>query len=703
MSKPRTPSQRKAYRDHAQRLIKYAAQVQSVYDALCQRAASIVEASGYDGEGEFSFGDYADIERTVKDMMAQWVREMQFVVHSGTSEEWKQSNIIQDLLAKKVLKSYQAQVDGEKAKAYFQPNSDALKAFQERADHGMNLSDRIWNSVPSVRRELECTISTAVEKGFSAVTLSKRLSQYLSDFPSMQRDYTEKYGHAADCRDCEYNSIRLARTEINMAYRTAEQKRWQQFDFVTGYEIKLSGSHPRADICDDLQGKYPKDFVWTGWHPQCYSDDSEVLTSRGWLLFRSVEPSDKILSLNPETRNVEWVGAVASHCYERKGEMVRFHNKSLDCLVTPEHQMVYLNKCDGRIKKCPAKDYTKGMGGFYRSCKYDAPDVKEIIIEGKSYDFDLFCEFMGYWLSDGSIEKDRSGVVIAQKDGQPYKGLMIDSVRRMGFEPNVQEETITFYNSPLRRYLSHFGKAHDKYIPLEIKTASKRQIMIFLDAFIKCDGSIRFRPDCRFTGSHGWGFSQKTPERVYFTTSERMAGDLSELILKVGHRPSFGLSPAGVAKKKDGTIIKSNYDCWRITECLSVTATVFYKETVDYDGNVYDLTLERNHIMYIRRNGKCFWGSNCLCMALPIIMSEDDYWRMREGEPVKEQQITEVPDKVHEWVGDNADRIERAAERGTLPYWLRDNAGLLDSVTAKNVEPALREIIEEKATFTAAT
>ena len=48
-------------------------------------------------------------------------------------------------------------------------------------------------------------------------------------------------------------------------------------DFVVGYEIKLSGNHnckgvPKGryyDICDQLAGKYPKDFEWNGWHPVC--------------------------------------------------------------------------------------------------------------------------------------------------------------------------------------------------------------------------------------------------------------------------------------------------------------------------------------------------------------------------------------------------------------------------------------------------
>ena len=58
-------------------------------------------------------------------------------------------------------------------------------------------------------------------------------------------------------------------TETNMAYRTADHKRWQNLEFVKGFEVKLSGSHPATDICDSLKGPYPKTFLFTGWHPQC--------------------------------------------------------------------------------------------------------------------------------------------------------------------------------------------------------------------------------------------------------------------------------------------------------------------------------------------------------------------------------------------------------------------------------------------------
>ncbi len=72
-------------------------------------------------------------------------------------------------------------------------------------------------------------------------------------------------------RSSARNAQRLARTEINMAYRTAKQERWKSFDFVVGYEVKITQNKEKhvEDICDSLQGKYPKTFKFTGWHPQC--------------------------------------------------------------------------------------------------------------------------------------------------------------------------------------------------------------------------------------------------------------------------------------------------------------------------------------------------------------------------------------------------------------------------------------------------
>ena len=73
--------------------------------------------------------------------------------------------------------------------------------------------------------------------------------------------------------------MRVTRTETNMAYRRADHERWQQMDFVLGIKIELSNQHPVTDICDFVQGDYPKDFVFDGWHPQCFCYATPILVS----------------------------------------------------------------------------------------------------------------------------------------------------------------------------------------------------------------------------------------------------------------------------------------------------------------------------------------------------------------------------------------------------------------------------------------
>lgn len=241
-------------------------------------AAKAVSRTKYspDSDKPFKWSDYPQTKKQIDDIQAQFVDDIHAAIYRGTSEEWKNSNEAQDLIANKVLRAYNAQVDKEKYKVLYQTNSDALKAFQNRKDKGLNISAKLWQQSMIYKEELEAAISCAIQKGTSAVTLSKQISKYLLDFPLLQKDYKDRYGSAEHIQDCEYRSIRLARSEINMAYRTAENERWKQMDFVVGYEIKLSSSHhsrmPHGDICDTLAGKYPKDFTWTGWHPNdlCY-------------------------------------------------------------------------------------------------------------------------------------------------------------------------------------------------------------------------------------------------------------------------------------------------------------------------------------------------------------------------------------------------------------------------------------------------
>jgi hypothetical protein len=66
-----------------------------------------------------------------------------------------------------------------------------------------------------------------------------------------------------------------------MAHHERTYERWKQLDFVVGFRVVLSGSHPEEDICDELQGEYPKDFKFPGWHPQCMCHTIAIIKGEG--------------------------------------------------------------------------------------------------------------------------------------------------------------------------------------------------------------------------------------------------------------------------------------------------------------------------------------------------------------------------------------------------------------------------------------
>ena len=453
MGKPRTPSQKKAYAALKGRLNQYSHMVQTVYDTLNAEAAKLALSTGYEGDGEFSWDDYPKTQKRIADLQARFVGDISSVVYAGTSQEWAESNLLQDLLVNKALKSYKAQVHGKKYAVYYQPNSEALKAFQERADHGMNLSDRLWKQSQGYRRELECAIGTAVEKGTSAVTLSKRISKYLTNFDQLKADYKEKYGKAADCHDCEYNSIRLARTEINMSYRTAEQKRWQQLDFVLGYEIKLSGSHPVTDICDELKGRYPKDFVWTGWHPSCMCYSIPILKTEEEFWADDDTPSESAVNDVPDKVH-EWLGENAERLEKaaERGTLPYWLRDNPQLLegMTAKKVEPALREIIGEADYSDIKEKVATLTAPHQRQTYVAFEpFSPIIVEKLREQHDLKNKLKLF----ESIINDERATVLNETEGAKtvmfpgHKGVKTDSwkaTKQMAYDINIHGESVAF-------------------------------------------------------------------------------------------------------------------------------------------------------------------------------------------------------------------------------------------------------------------
>ena len=695
---------------------------QFISDATAQTTRVLPQGIG-DGENkDFFFRDYPALSRQIDTLLRGLSSRLTKTIEAGCEWSWDLANAKNDNMLSKVLESIgRERVPLKALERWSQKNLPALAAFEKRRIGGMNLSDKVWAYTKGIKGDLELALDIGIGQGMSADRLSRVVREYLKEPDRLYRRVRDEKGvlrlsksasnyHPGQgvYRSSYKNAVRLTATETNMAYRTADNERMNQMEWILGYEVHISDTNhtcldshgvpqPFYDICDELQGRYPKWFVFKGWHPNCYDEESEVYTSNGWKRFADVKSKDLILTINPYSFDLEWSPFKYAIKSQYKGKMIHFFNRSYDALITPDHEVLGLDK---NIREPIFMRTTAEKCGktrpIYRSSEWVGNYITEVKIGDLSVPYALFAEFMGYWLSDGNLGH-KWAVVIAQQD--EHKKAIYDCIAAMGMKPRYNDKSgkVEFNNKDWYIYLQQFGTCADKFIPQEIKDATPDQIQIFLDAFISCDGYIK-KPRS-FVGNRGGVCNPTEGERVYFTSSKRMADELGELILKIGRRPSFkiGSKKGTVSQFKNG-VYATNYDCWTISECRSKTVTQYNKEEIDYNGWVYDLVLEKNATMYIRRNGKCFWGSNCRCYITTILPEREEMinYLAAMDENGKSSykltgEVTEMPKQFNEWVADNTDRIEKAQERGKLPYFLRDNptAWNLDASVQKEEKPIL--------------
>lgn len=263
----------------------YVQAIDAMYNQAINEFAKIAATAKIDENKPFAFSDYPATSNRAQQIISQLAAKMKAVITKGSRNQWLYACKKNDEFIASIMNT--SKISQAKLQKMQDRNLDALSTFQGRKVNGMDLSQRVWKYTGQMKKTMELGIDVAVGKGTSAAVLSKELRKFLVDPDNLFRRVKDKRGQlglskAAKAlnpgqgvyRSSYKNAMRLTRSEINLAYKQADQLRWQQLDFVTGYEVKLSNNHtlngePFKDICDKLVGRYPKNFVFKGWHPQC--------------------------------------------------------------------------------------------------------------------------------------------------------------------------------------------------------------------------------------------------------------------------------------------------------------------------------------------------------------------------------------------------------------------------------------------------
>lgn len=286
-------------REHDRRLLLYQQRIEAIYDEYAQEAALIGASVGnVAADTLFSFSDYPLTQKRVRNLLSGLKNDLFVCIVNGVRSEWTLANNKNNELSRLVFGDNVGKLSQAQYRRYFSTNEAAREAFLSRKVGGLDLSERVWRYAKQFRGEIELGLDVGIRNGLSAAEMTKELRQYLRHPDKLFRRVRDEHGNlqlskaAAEFhpgqgvyRSSYKNARRLAATETNIAYHTADHDRWQDMDFVVGIEIKLSNNHtlnglPFQDICDDLKGRYPKDFKFTGWHPHCRCHAVTILKSQ---------------------------------------------------------------------------------------------------------------------------------------------------------------------------------------------------------------------------------------------------------------------------------------------------------------------------------------------------------------------------------------------------------------------------------------
>lgn len=291
-----------------------AREVSQLYDDAIMEIAQAMKGLEIDESQPFNFEDYG-LQDKVDEIMDRLEASITNKVRDGVMAAYSMSYANCEALIKHAVGEHVS----DKVKKRFLPKLRATQAATAFMNNVPTVSGKLWNG--ETLALMTSAVEDSIRQGMSAKKMATQIKKYLWDPDDWHRRFrykvgedeegnpvygrkwkkrewdeaTKKYywvdhkpgephpGHVGGTgayRSSYKNALRYARTTVNIAYRTADYNQYQEMPFVVGIEIRLSNNHPVPDICDDLKGRYPKDFCWTGWHPNCRCYQVPILAKR---------------------------------------------------------------------------------------------------------------------------------------------------------------------------------------------------------------------------------------------------------------------------------------------------------------------------------------------------------------------------------------------------------------------------------------
>jgi intein/homing endonuclease len=414
----------------------------------------------------------------------------------------------------------------------------------------------------------------------------------------------------------------------------------------------------------------------------CFDDQTEVLTDKGWKLFRDVDEADRVMTMDSDGKG-EYQHPTHRIAHQYSGKMLTC-SSGIDFCVTPTHRMLYRGH-NGRILVSHAKDMPK-TARIPRTCLPVDGAVPQFPIGRAEYDFEQSISGLPWnaWTPQGdtslsdmyshspmpsiveSTGRSRNAIyerarhlgLLRGQIGDRHNGInpplpecdMADFARFVGFwlgdgkkmtasthgsvyVSQSKPEGVAWFSSLVDRMgwehtvdvRSKGARRHDEWR----WRFSSQELGSYLYALQ--DGHELSLPHDCFTWSPDvlWGLYEGLmhsdgcwQSMTFSNTSKRLVDDFQRLLVHLGM--SGNVHTRHGERYTHGAMHYCHIDKRR------THSRAAKRQWVDYDGMVYCLTVP-NGTLLVRRNGKMMWAGNCV-MQVTVDLLKDQLMELTADE-----------------------------------------------------------------------
>ena len=358
---------------------------------------------------------------------------------------------------------------------------------------------------------------------------------------------------------------------------------------------------------------------------ECVPPGTEILTLSGWKKIENIDDNEIIATCNLSTGETEYQAIDQKIEIQFSGKLHKIHNHSTyNMVVTPNHNHVLWDRKNipYKISSTELLDIARGTNKTKRSwishsafkrafTNWKGEDPETFLIDGKEIDSQLWAAFLGIYLAEGhssgvykSYRQAYHNVVITQNSGETANKIM-NLMQQLPWNFTTKESLekrfdFCIRNSELHSHLVQLGGSREKFIPDYAKNWSPRLLSILLEWML-----------------YGDSLHRKNGAIEYATSSRRLANDVQEVMLKLGHASTIRVRKPyeRISPDPGQVILAENQSDMHIvymhtSNAVSSDLRFMKIDEIEYDGPVYCVNV-KNGTWLMRQNERVAWTGNC--------------------------------------------------------------------------------------------